>query len=467
MSFPAFRMRLLVVAIGASLAACTHTPVLRSDPVPKDIDARVWSSPELTNVLATLPADPAAVPGALSTTESLAAALAFNPELTVQRAQAGVARAELAAARQRKNPIISIVPEHLISAATGVSPWVVALSLVWPLRTNGKRELEIEQALATSDSSLLSAAGAIWSLRATARADVCALELATARAELTSQEAALRADLATRLAKQADAGLVSRYDATRTQLERDQALQRARQGDADLHTARFDLADLTGLPLAALSQRTVTTGCLDAALVPVGALPALRERALGARLDLRAKLADYRAADAGLRAELARRFPDIDLAPGYTYDQGDRRIALGISGELPFFARNNAAIARATAQRMRVAAEVEKLQWTVRGSVDRALDQLQLREAQYADAQRIVTASQDLLDRDRERMKSGELDQPSVIATELNLIATRLDALTTRQALLDAVAALEAALQTPLVAPFFDDVAAAQLLNAH
>jgi outer membrane protein TolC len=415
--------------------------------------------------LKTLDAGSPAAPDTLTGTEAFAAALTYNPELALQLAQSDIARAELARARQRRNPILNLGPEHLISAAAhGVSPWVVAISLVWPLRTAGKRELEIEQALASSDASLLTAADAIWSLRHSARGAVCALEIAAQRSALASEERVLRADLAARLGKQADAGLASRYDAARAAIDRDQAQQRSRDTEAALESARFDLAEVTGLPRSALDARRIGDTCADT-VPPIAALPDLQGEAIAARLDLRSKLAEYRAADATLRGELARRYPDVDLGPGYLYDQGDRKITLSLALELPLFSRNDAGIARAAADRKRAAAEVEKLQWNVVTAVERADRLLALRRQQFADAQRIVAESQALVDRDRARFESGELDQPAVIATRLGALSARQEELAAKQTLLDAIAALEIALQRPLAPPYFNGIAAAALLS--
>ena len=459
------RIRWTGLLLSALAASCAQTPPTKAPPPAAESIAHTWESPALGASLAALGGKPLDLSAPLNSTEALAAALTFNPELELQHAQLALARAEVMRARQRPNPVLSLTPEHLISAATnGISPWVIALSLVWPLRTAGKRDLEIEQALATSDATLLNGASTVWALRTAVRSGVCALEIASARQTLEEQEAALRADLAVRLGKQAAAGIASRYDAMRSQLERDQSLQRLRQAQSDLSTSLHDLADATGLPASEIARRPVGSDCLPVAL-SVEPLATLEERAIASRLDLRARLADYHAADAALRTEVKRRIPDLNLGPGYTYDQGDRRISFSLSGELPIFSHNDAAIARAAAERDRVIAEIDKLQWAVHSGVERAFDQLRLGQQQYDDANRVVGEAQELLARDRERHTSGELDQPAVIASQLIELSARLDALTTARSLLDAVTALETAVQQPLAAPFFDSAAAARLVS--
>jgi outer membrane protein TolC len=169
--------------------------------------------------------------------------------------------------------------------------------------------------------------------------------------------------------------------------------------------------------------------------------------------------------DAAWRTEVKRRIPDLNLGPGYTYDHGERRITFTLSAELPLFNHNDAAIARAAADRDRAIAEVDRLQWTVRSGVERAVDQLALGRQQLADSQRVAQEAQDLLTRDRQRQESGEIDQPTVIASQLISLSARIDALDATRALLDAVSALESAVQSPLMPPFFDAEAATRQVS--
>ena len=141
----------------------------------------------------------------------------------------------------------------------GVSPWVLAASLVWPLRTAGKRDLAIEQALATEDSTLLAAASVVWDLRARSRASLCGAEIAQARERNARDELALREDLVARLDKQAQAGIISRYEAARSHLERLTALNRFNQAHADLSVARHDLAATAAMPIEQIQGQPIGT----------------------------------------------------------------------------------------------------------------------------------------------------------------------------------------------------------------
>jgi outer membrane protein TolC len=318
--------------------------------------------------------------------------------------------------------------------------------------------------LAASDVSLLTAANLVWNLRASSRSVVCGVEFAAARTVLAREESTMRADLARRLDKQADVGIVSRYDAARAHLERDSAAQRARQTETELNGAKHDLAAIAGLPFAAIDARALGNACL-AARPRANDETDAAATAIAARLDLRAKLAEFRSVDAAWRLELRRRIADLNLGPGYTFDQGTRKITFTVSGELPIFSHNQGAIARARADRDRVVAEAEILQDSVLYAVARAGDQLRATESQYAAAERAAELSGQLLDRDVERQTKGEIDQPAVIVARLGVVAARADVLDAQRAVSDAIAALEGATQVPLVPPFFDGRAAQALLT--
>ena len=435
-------------------------------PPPVDPVMRTWAAaPVLANRLAL--GDVGTPDSALSSEEVLAAALAFNPRMKLARAQRDFGVAGVLVARERANPTLSLSPEHLLEAAAGVSPWVLAVSIVWPMRTAGKRDLAIEQALSADDAALLNAAAAVWSLRTDARATVCASEFASARRALANEEAALRTDLAARLEKQADAGIVSRYEVARARLDRDAATQRLHQADAEVIAATHDVAAIAGLPMSQVELRSPSDECMNASSIREPAeLAALEALAIGSRLDLRAKIAEFRGADAAWRAEVAKRYPDLALGPGYMYDQGDRKVTFSLSFELPIHSHNAGAIARARAERDRVAAEAEIREDALLAEVDKAADQLGQSRAQLASAQALLQQTQALLDRDVERERAGELDRPAVLTSRVAILSARADELIAARAVVDAAAVLEAASQTPLATPEFNTEAARSRLES-
>src|SRR4029078_13365646 len=125
--------------------------------------------------------------------------------------------------------------------------------------------------------------------------------------------------------------------------------------------------------------------------------------------------AEFRSADAAWRTEMAKRYPDLALGPGYMYDQGDRKVTFSLSFELPLHSHNEGGIAKARADRDRVIAEAEVLQAPIDSEVAKAEDEVRPERARLTSAQSLLQQSQALLDRDVERERAGELDRPTVL----------------------------------------------------
>jgi outer membrane protein TolC len=458
------KRRLLPWCCVAILAGCVGTPPATA-PVEVSVDSfakRIWEDERLEANLAALGVSDTGTHAAeLTAARLLAAALTFNPQLEVERARVDAARASVQQARERPNPSLSFNPERVIDAAAGVSPWVLAAGLVWPLRTAGKRGLAIDEALATEDTALLNAAATVWELRQNVRAALCGAEFAQAREQTARDELRLREDLGRRLEKQAEAGVISRYEASRAQLDRIAALERLNQAESDLAMSRHDLAAVAGMPIDQIESQPIGTSCLALARDhPLPDVGALSDAAIGGRLEVRAKLAEFRAADAAYRTEVARRMPDLVLGPGYSYDQGDHKITFSLTTDLPISSRNAGAIAKALSERNRVGAELEALQVDVLQSVLRARDALSASERAQASVSQLVAEADELLRRELDRKSAGEVDEPTVISARLVALSARGESLAAARGVVDAIANLEQAIEMPLTEPAFDAAAA-------
>src|SRR5258708_38613227 len=80
------------------------------------------------------------------------------------------------------------------------------------------------------------------------------------------------------------------------------------------------------------------------------------------RIDLRRQLAQYAAADEALKLEIAKQYPDINLAGGYSWEGRGKILELGPSAVLRVFNRNQGPIAEAEARRREIAAQFLAMQ---------------------------------------------------------------------------------------------------------
>src|SRR2546428_1699731 len=137
------------------------------------------------------------------------AALYFSPDLRVARAAADVAAAEVGVAAQRPNPTLSFLPQRVANPESGVSPWLAAVSLDWPIETAGKRTKRRAAAEARASAADLAVRTAAWRVRADVYEGVVSERAAARRASSLARAADLRVQRLSLLERRRDAGAIA------------------------------------------------------------------------------------------------------------------------------------------------------------------------------------------------------------------------------------------------------------------
>src|SRR5262245_13929800 len=204
----------------------------------------------------------------------------------------------------------------------------------------------------------------------------------------------------------------------------------AKQSAADISVR---LAEAIGVPLAAIAGISLSP---DPAITRLGfdpeQGPRLRREALESRPDILSALAEYAAAQSTLQLEIAKQYPDVHLGPGYEYDQGENKWALGLSVELPVRNRNQGPIAEAQARREEAAARFTALQARAIGEIDRALTAHQATQEQLASVDLLLGTQQRYANSVQALLTAGSADRAELLTAHLELATaqlTRLDAL--------------------------------------
>ncbi|WP_088178025.1 TolC family protein [Methylovorus sp. MM2] len=384
-------------------------------------------------------------------------ALFFNPQLDVARAQWRAAMASGNTARQRPIPAISSNVENHSQRDGGVSPWTYGLGIDIPIETAGKREARIDRANNLSEAARIEIAQTAWQVRSLAINALIDYLNADYQVQAMQSEVSLRQDIVSMLDARLKAGMVSTVESSNARLQ----LQKAQQGLAavqgQIPALRASLAGNAGLPLAIFKQLNIES-------VPISALNSkkqtivfddavnaeFQEAALLNRLDIRAALARYAAAEAKLRLEIAKQYPDIIASPGYSYDQGDRIWSLGLSGLLTLINKNRALIAEAQSLREVEAAQFEALQANIISELEKA-------KANYQSAQEELVKAQQFLDDTEARSRQIQNQFDAGYADRLELTTTKLENILALQNLINtsykaqrALARLEDVIQRPL-----------------
>jgi outer membrane protein TolC len=420
---PFARALSLALAV-AALAGCRHVSPqpLSADATADRIESRSLADPGLRDFLAQQSGrapDPWPQPR-WDLRDLTLAALYFSPELHVARAEADVAAAHVGSQSQRPNPTLSFFPQRVANPESGVSPWVAAVQLDWPIETAGKRARRRAAAQARASAADLAVGTVVGRLRSDVYEAVAGDRAAAQRAASLARCVELRSQRLVLLERRRALGEIAQVIVApeRIALARatgDQAAAERVRGEA-----RAALAARVGTPSAALDAVEIA---FDLDLVPaeLEALDGARARraALLGRSDVLASLAEYDAAEADLRLELAKQYPDLHIGPGYEFDQGADKWGLGVSLELPVVSRNQGGIDEALARRAEAAARFDALQTRVIGEVDAAAAALDGARREAASARRLREQAEQGEARAQDALDKGAADRLGLLDAEL------------------------------------------------
>jgi outer membrane protein, heavy metal efflux system len=438
----------------ALIAACQHfEPVpLRPEAVAAELESRSLEDPGLRRFLEAGLGRSIEWPlGQWDLASLTLAALYYQPSLDLARARRDVAQSGIETAAARPNPTLSIAPEYASSAPSGISPWLAAVHLDWPIETAGKRGYRIAAAEGRASAARLDLTAQGWSVRGALRASLIDVAAANARVEELEREAAAQERLLALLEQRASAGALSQADLVPPRLDRirtraDLAAARRQQGES-----RAGLAAALGLPARALEGVPIPFP-LDPGPDDPASLESseARRRALLGRADVLAALADYAASESTLQLQIARQYPDLHVGTGYQFDQGEDKWALGLFLDLPVLDRNRGPIAEAEAGRREAAARFEALQAQVIAEVDAAVATDRGAREQLDQGRALVAEQRESLERAEAAFRAGALDRVALRGAELELARSELALLDAQTAVQRALAQLEQAVQPPL-----------------
>jgi outer membrane protein, heavy metal efflux system len=376
------------------------------------------------------------------------AAFYYHPDLDVARAQWAVAQAGKAIARERPNPTLSTQAAYNTTTRTP-SPWIPLAALSVPIETAGKRGHRVAQARHLSEAARLGIASVAWRVRGGVRGSLIALDAAREAQALLSEQQELNAENVRLLEAQHDAGAISGFELTQARVAADSAQLAWRDAQRKSGEALVQLADALGLPASALGQTTLSFDELDVAPAELS-LSEARGQALTSRADILAALEEYAASQSALKLEVAKQYPDIQLGPGYEFDQGNDKWSLALTLPLPLVSRNRAGISEAEARRSESAARFEALQARVLAEIDRALAGYEAARAQRTAAEALLGKLRHQEQTARAMLEAGEIGKADLIGLRLQASAAALGRVEAIAASRQALAALESALEQPL-----------------
>jgi cobalt-zinc-cadmium efflux system outer membrane protein len=372
------------------------------------------------------------------------AALYFNPTLDLARARVARADAAVVTAGARPNPTLGISP--------GIpSPYLLTLDFAIPIETAGKRGYRVQSARILDQAARLDLADSAWTVLSGVRLALLNYLLASQNLELVRSEEQVRAEQVNILERILSAGEIPRFDVDLVRIELSKTEVAMRTAEGQFSEAKAALAAVLGIPVAGLQDAQFVWPDMDRPPSLESLLPAEIQRdVLLNRLDVRRSLAQYAAAEADLQLEIAKQYPDINLGPGYTYEERHSFFTVGLSSAIPLFNRNQGPIAEAEARRKEAGAAFLQTQAQVIAKSERALAVYTAALGELAEAQSLYQLQESQLQIIQRGIRAGADNRLSLDGVQIQLAVlarARLDALGRAQR---ALGDLEDAVQRPL-----------------
>ena len=375
----------------------------------------------------------------------------FHPDLDAARARIATAESSVITASMKPNPTVNGSAGY---TDAGPSPFVLRFGLDWPIETAGKRGYRTERANHLTEAARISLGETAWQVRSRVRSALLEHLLALRELELLRREIAIRREAVGIYEKRLAAGEASRpeVDTSRTALTLLQvSMQRAIGAEKETRAA---LEASVGLAPGVLEGVGIAWSSLDQPpaeeRVPIRNV---QRAGLLNRLDIQRLLAEYAASESALQLEAARQYPDIRIAPGYSFGDGNNSYFVGPAFVLPLRDRGKGTIAEAEARRADIAARFLAQQATAIDQMERALIRYRAAWAELRDADSLVkNLLEDREPRIQRQLQAGEADRLALVSVRVDGVVagrTRLSALRAAQS---ALGALEDAVQFPLEA---------------
>jgi outer membrane protein TolC len=353
------------------------------------------------------------------------------------------AQATILTAKARSNPSLSVGGGWSNSPE---SPVVFHFDPAVTMETAGKRGWRILESEKLMEAARVLVSETAWRVRSRVRAAWLDYLMAVRALEVLRNERETRAEAVAILEKRLSVGESSRPEANVARIALISVEVDAKAAETSVEEARAALASVIGLP----SPPVVDTQALPAT---PASLPSAEVQKAGLlhRADIRRTLLEYAAAEAKLHLEIANQYPDIQLSPGYSFDEGHHKIAFSPSFPIPVFNRNRGPIAEAEARRAEAEARFSGLQAQAIGEMEIALARYQGGLAELTDAsERLVRIERVRVADMRRAVDAGEEDRLALVGVRIEGAVAARARLEAMRRVQSALGALEDAVQQPL-----------------
>jgi outer membrane protein TolC len=374
----------------------------------------------------------------------------YNPSLELARQQWAGAQGSIVTGAERPNPSIALTPGYAFNLQGEKTPWFPGVSVDIPVETAGKRGKRIAQAQWLAEAARQNIFAAAWQVRADLRQALIEGDAAEKRVVAAQRQVEAQQRVVDLLEQRRSAGAIAADAVSSARLSLVKAQVDAANGERAQLVARSKLAEILGVPLAALAGQMLSADQFDAGrgLTPEQ-LVAARMVALETRADIQSALANYQASQSALQLEIAKQYPDVHLGSGYVYDLGENKFDLSVGMDLPAFNHNEGPIAEAEAGREQAAAQLLAVQARVIAQIDSAAAVSAAATGQVDGMRKVDAELHKHLDLVHAQVAAGAADSLDYQTALLDVSASELALIDAQSQAAAAAGQLEDALQVP------------------
>jgi outer membrane protein TolC len=327
----------------------------------------------------------------------------------------------------------------------------MTLDFSFPIETAGKRGHRIQVAHSLDQAARFDLADSAWTIHSGVRTALLNYLLASRTLESFRSEVKVREDQVNILEQIFSAGEIPRQSVDLARIELSKTHVAIITAEGQVSETKAALSAAVGLPVAALQSADFSWPKIDAppSAESLSAEQVQRDAVLN-RLDVRRSLAQYAAAEAGLQLEIAKQYPDINIGPGYTYEETHSFFTLFFSTTVPLLNRNQGPIAEAEGHRKEAAAAFLERQAQIIAKSERALAVYTAALKELAEAESLRKLQETQLQIMHETIRAGADNQLSLDNVEIQswlLARAQIDALLRAQR---ALGELQDSVQRPL-----------------
>ena len=349
----------------------------------------------------------------------------YNPDIQVAIAEYNKSITNADVAALYPNPGIQIPLEYHDETGGGISPWLIGIIFDFVFERGAKRQARVDIAEAEKDTARLSILQKAWQIYTDIRDAYLDHFVALSTYEFLEKKEEIIVSLLDLLERSFELGETSAFEVNSTRLELQKVKLELASEQIRISDSRHILAGKIGIPASALEKIQFSfdeiVRYLEFSSYDRGDV---QELALTHRLDIQQALLEYAVYESALRLEIENQYPDINLSPGFIFDQSDNVWTLGTSWIIPLLHTNNeSAIRLALEDRKIKQAEIFSLQTGILNEIELSRSRLESTKLALGQAILLMEEASDRNLKLQKQFELGYLDNLPLIRNRLELLS--------------------------------------------